>query len=79
MAQGKKCRLDYFARNDHAFVYSIIRAIIHYKLSAFEGLRPIVCTPDYGAVKVLLKIKEQYETTEFHRGILCVLQRIYLK
>jgi hypothetical protein len=41
--------LDYFARNDHAVVYSIIRAIIHYKLSAFAGHRPVVCTPDNGA------------------------------
>ena len=54
MVQVKKMPLDYFARNDHAFafVYNIIQAIIHYKLSAFAELRPIVCTPDYGAVKI---------------------------
>jgi hypothetical protein len=30
MAQVLKMPLDYFARNDHAFVYSIIYASIHY-------------------------------------------------
>ena len=30
MAQVKKMPLDYFARNDHAYVYSITWAVIHY-------------------------------------------------
>jgi hypothetical protein len=39
MAQVKKMPLDYFARNDHAFVYSIIiiYASIHY-ISASKNL-----------------------------------------
>ena len=30
MEQVKKMPMDYFARNDHAFVYSIIYSSIHY-------------------------------------------------
>jgi hypothetical protein len=37
MEQVKKMPLDYFARNDHAFVYSIIYASIHY-ISARKNL-----------------------------------------